>query len=232
MKHLYNPKASVMNKIIKTISIMMIISGVLLVLYPFLSHYYSIAWQERIRRDYESNQDKMGDQSAETAQGKKLSGETGDIQLMSKETEALSKEPDSSTLESPKNDIGFALLEIPAIDLSVTVVKGTSKYALAKGPGWYEQSALPGKGNTAIAGHRNVGGSWFRNLDRLKEGDLVTLTYKDKKYNYKVEKTFVVSKSDWSIIEPTDEPVLTLMTCHPLGSTEQRIVIRATLVTQ
>jgi sortase (surface protein transpeptidase) len=150
MKHLNNLKVPVTNRIIKTISIIMIVSGVMLVLYPFLSHCYSIAWQAKITREFESDRNRVKIQLPETGQQQKMSKKTRATDLLSEETKALSKEPDLSASKPPKKNIGLAILEIPAINLTATVVEGTSKYSLAKGPGWYSESALPGEGNTAM----------------------------------------------------------------------------------
>jgi sortase A len=110
------------------------------------------------------------------------------------------------------------------------VLRGTTTEILNKGPGWYEESALPGQGNTAIAGHRTMHGAWFRHLDSLNTGDEIKLTFDGWVYNYTVEKVFPISNNDWSVINPTAYPALTLTTCHPVGSAAQRLVVRAALV--
>ena len=125
-----------------------------------------------------------------------------------------------------------ARIEIPAIRVSATVVRGTALASLAKGPGWYEESALPGEGNTAIAGHRTMYGAWFRNTDKLTSGDVINIIYDGQVYEYRVEKVFPISNNDWSVIEPCGYSALTLTTCHPPGSAVQRLVVRAKLVAQ
>lgn len=129
----------------------------------------------------------------------------------------------------PAADFNGARIEIPAIKVSAAVVRGTALAALAKGPGWYEESALPGEGNTAIAGHRTMYGAWFRNTDKLKAGDVINIIYDGQVYEYRVEKVFPISSTDWSVIEPCGYPALTLTTCHPPGSAVQRLVVRAKL---
>ena len=118
-------------------------------------------------------------------------------------------------------------LEIPKLGLSAIVLSGTTQAILAKGPGWYEQSVAPGKGNTAIAGHRTMYGSWFKNINQLQKGDLINITYEGKKYNYSVEKVFPIPSNDWSVIGQSEESVLTLTTCYSDG---QRLVSRALLI--
>ncbi len=122
-----------------------------------------------------------------------------------------------------------AYLEMPTLDVEVTVINGTSDSDLKKAPGWYPQSALPGQGNTAIAAHRITYGGYFRDLDKLVEGDEVYLTFMDKRYIYQVQWVKITEPNDWSVIAPTEIPALTLTTCHPLRGSSHRLIARAVL---
>ncbi|HWQ50524.1 MAG TPA: sortase [Terriglobales bacterium] len=142
------------------------------------------------------------------------------------ESELSKSAPESMAPVSPSPDevIVSMELEIPSIGLSCMVVPGTSKEALSAGPGWYEGSARPGEGNTAIAGHEHL---WFKKLRTLKPGDEIVLTCNGKKYIYIVESVFPIAVNDWSVIAPTESPVLTLTTC--LDKTH-RLACRAVMV--
>jgi len=132
-----------------------------------------------------------------------------------------------ATIEPKKS-----VLEIPALEVKANIVYGVEKEDLKKGPGFYPQSGWPDNGNVCIAGHRATYGGYFRNLDKLKAGDRIILTYNGKDYLYSVEKVFITEDTDWSIIEPTPKPALTLTTCDPpyeVGTTK-RLVVRAYLV--
>ena len=121
-------------------------------------------------------------------------------------------------------------LVIPAINVDLDVVYGISEEDLKKGPGFYPQSAHPAVGNVSIAGHRNAYGNPFMDLDKLKAGDQIVLTYDGKKYAYAVEKVVVVDEYDWSVIDPTPDPAITLTTCHPLypvSGKYDRLIVRA-----
>lgn len=131
---------------------------------------------------------------------------------------------------SQVNSPDYSLLEIPSIGLSAVVVEGTGAEELSKGPGRFLESALPGEGNTAIAGHRTMYGGWFRNLYRLKPGDSILLKLKGATYRYEVERVFTVLDNDSSIIGPCGYPALTLMTCNGLQKSEKRLAVRARLI--
>lgn len=124
-----------------------------------------------------------------------------------------------------------AMIRIPKIKVRAIVLYGTSLRTLAQGPGFYEVGALPGNpGNVAIAGHRTTYGAWFRHVDQLEKGDLIELTFQGAEYRYAVERVWVIAANDWSVVAPTEKPVLTLTACHPPGSAAYRIAVRAHLI--
>jgi len=136
--------------------------------------------------------------------------------------------PDDFEEDVPR-EFSTAYLELPTLNVGVTVISGTSESDLKKAPGWYTQSALPGEGNTAIAAHRITYGGYFRNLDKLNEGDEIYLSFLDKKYIYQVEWVIITEPNNWSVIAPTETPALTLTTCHPLRGSSHRLIARAVL---
>jgi sortase A len=120
---------------------------------------------------------------------------------------------------------------IPKINLGAALVRGISASQLKKGPGVYPEGVDPGEhGNLCIAGHRNAYGFWFWHLDKVLPGDLIYITVGSTAYVYETQRNFVVAKNDWSVIAPTDYDAVTLTTCHPIGSTEQRLIVRGKLV--
>ena len=125
-------------------------------------------------------------------------------------------------------------LEIPRLDVDVVVVEGTSLAALHAGAGHYPRTPLPGeRGNVAIAGHRTTYGKPFNRMDELVPGDRVILTTPLGRHVYEIEqRPRVVEPNDWSVIHeyPKRGSYLTLTSCHPEGSADYRIVVRARLV--
>jgi sortase A len=125
-------------------------------------------------------------------------------------------------------------LEIPAIDVDVVVVEGTTLSALQAGAGHYPKTPLPGEsGNVAIAGHRTTYGKPFNRMDELEPGDRVILTTPIGRHVYEIEaRPRVVEFDDWSVIKryPKHGSFLTLTSCHPEGSADYRIVTRARLI--
>jgi sortase A len=122
-------------------------------------------------------------------------------------------------------------IRIPAINVDVVVVEGTTSSALRAGAGHYPNTPLPcEQGNVAIAGHRTTYGKPFNHLDLLKPGDDIILETPIGECTYKVSKPpYPVQPNDGSVIAATPAPALTLTTCHPKGSARQRLIVRAAL---
>ncbi|MBR1796018.1 sortase [Candidatus Saccharibacteria bacterium] len=97
-------------------------------------------------------------------------------------------------------------------------------------------NALPGQvGNFVISGHsagdiysNNQYKFIFSGLERLNENDLVYVDYNGQRYTYKVTKKDTVLPTDVSALVYTgDKPILTLITCWPLGTSRYRLLVTA-----
>lgn len=133
----------------------------------------------------------------------------------------------------PDPPVGSAVgtITIPAIDLSMVVVEGTTDAQLQMGPGHYPNTPLPGQsGNSAIAGHRTTYLHPFYNLNDLVPGDGITIETVQGIFLYHVTQSLTVSPSDVSVIDQTTTPTLTLTTCTPPFTASQRLVVHAALV--
>ena len=125
----------------------------------------------------------------------------------------------------------FGVLSIPAIDLEMPIYLGATEQHMADGAAHLSQTSLPIGGmdtNCVIAGHRGYNGaSYFRNLDKLHVGDLVTVTNLWETLRYRVCEIRIIDPSDVDeiLIQPGRE-LLTLLTCHPYASGgRQRYVV-------
>ena len=97
-------------------------------------------------------------------------------------------------------------------------------------------SSHPGEiGNTVLSGHSSNdlfdAGDYkfiFAQLDKLAVGDTIYANYQSKRYTYVVTKKEVVKPTEVSkLVYPTDKPVMTLITCTPLGTAIDRLLITA-----
>lgn len=136
-----------------------------------------------------------------------------------------------------KTIIGYGLIEIPAIELEMPLVKGADSYSLRAAVGWWPQSAAIGTaGNCAIFGHRMVTyGRHFNRLDELKPGDTVTLYNTDgERFVYTVTGTEIINPSALvdTLYQHTEGFQLTLVTCTPTGIGSERLLVYAELTSE
>ncbi|WP_101908910.1 class E sortase [Marasmitruncus massiliensis] len=127
---------------------------------------------------------------------------------------------------------GAMILRVPRLDLEAPVMSGTDDQALKKSVGLYEYAQLPGEGNSnvSIAGHRDIYGCEFYYIDTVTDGDLLYLEYDGTLYTYRYLKTEIVEADDWGPIYSKEFSCLTLTSCHPIGTSQKRIIVTAELV--
>jgi sortase A len=138
--------------------------------------------------------------------------------------------PATTPIADPPDGAVMAHLQIPKIALDQFVVSGTDESDLAKGPGHYLGTAMPGQaGNVAIAGHRTTHGAPFNRLAELSIGDPVYLTAANgEQLTYIVSAAPVaVSPRDVSVLNNFGDDRITLTTCNPEYSAVQRLIVVA-----
>ena len=122
-------------------------------------------------------------------------------------------------------------ITIERIDLDWIVVEGVDLADLAKGPGHMPWTALPGQpGNAVISGHRTTNGAPFYSLDVLEPGDRIVVETVTGTHTYQVVESRIVAPSDIWVTTQWEGGWLTLTTCHPLFSAQQRLIVFAQLV--
>ena len=139
--------------------------------------------------------------------------------------------PRTADLPIPQDGEPIAVIKIPAIHVTRTVVESVALSQLKRGPGHYPETPLPGQaGNVAIAGHRTTYGQPFHNIDKLRKGDQIIFETLQGRYVYEVTGLVVVSPKQVSILEDKGDNRVTLIACHPKYSASQRIIAVGELV--
>jgi sortase A len=133
-----------------------------------------------------------------------------------------------ATLAKPAS---IGTLSIPRLKVTAHIYVGVTDTQFNLGVGEWPGSPLPGTtGNIVIGGHRTSGHRPFANINKLKIGDEIQITRGAQTFKYVVSKSMVVSKTAMWITKPTPTATLTLFSCHPVGKTSHRFVIRAAYV--
>jgi len=99
----------------------------------------------------------------------------------------------------------------------------------------YPGSALPGQdGNAFVFGHSSnfpwIEGEYndvFALLDKVVFDDEVVVYYGQEKYTYKIRTKNVIRPGDVSVLKSNEKggSQITLMTCWPIGTTLNRLVL-------
>ena len=136
-------------------------------------------------------------------------------------------------------------LIIPKIAVDVPIIwDATPKHesqmaAMKKGVAWFNikgASARPGEvGNTVVSGHSSndifddgIYKFVFARLDQLRKGDTVYINYEGTRYTYVVtDRRIVLPTQVSALTTPVNKPIITMITCTPLGTAEKRLLVTA-----
>lgn len=121
-------------------------------------------------------------------------------------------------------------IQIPAIGVDAPVVQGDGWEQLKKGVAQHIGTPDPGEnGNIVLSAHDDIFGEIFRNIDRLKPGDVVILSTNQRHYTYVVTGAQIVEPTRVDVMNSTANAAVTLISCYPYLIDNQRIVVSAVL---
>ena len=132
-----------------------------------------------------------------------------------------------------RDDPPLAILSIDELDLKVPVYNGTDEINLNRGAGRIIGTArIDAPGNLGIAAHRD---GFFRVLKDVELGDTLELQTHQGEKEFVVSSITIVDPTDVSVLAPTDQPTVTLVTCYPfyfVGHAPKRYIVKAELVSE
>jgi LPXTG-site transpeptidase (sortase) family protein len=137
----------------------------------------------------------------------------------------------SAPVEQPKRITDRLLIAGQDIDMPLLAWKD-GEAALYTGAWLWPDGSRPGQvGNTIIFGHRfrylpPLSNTLFK-LDDVAIGDSITVQWKGTDYSYRVTGTRVIDPTDLSVLAPSTQEQITIITCTPVFSTKQRLVVTA-----
>lgn len=149
-------------------------------------------------------------------------------------------QPNGSIVVGPESKIYIPKIRVDANVIYDTTPDQVSQLkAMEKGVAWFGitgANSKPGQvGNTVLSGHSS--NDWlesgdnkfvFARLEQLQLGDMIYLHYNTTRYSYTITKREVVKPTEINkLVYETDRPVLTLITCTPLGTAEKRLLLTA-----
>ena len=172
-----------------------------------------------------------------------VSDQTGDlVDSVAKTSGNSSLEPDYELWSSKRindyhaankerDDLPLAILTIDKLNLKVPVYNGTDEVNLNRGVGRIKgTSRISVPGNVGIAGHRD---GFFRALKDIEVGDTVDMLTFQGNSEFVVSSITIVDPSDVSVLAPTDDASITLVTCYPfyfVGHAPKRFIVKGELI--
>lgn len=144
-----------------------------------------------------------------------------------------------TTYAAPQTPLGHLYINGADVQVNAPVSEGVEAANFLNGVGHQPGTALPGqRGNLVIAGHRwlpkkeSPYARIFQDLPDLKIGETVELVTPNGEhtYTYEVYDTQIIDPTDVHILDQTEEPELTIYTCHPMTSTRYRYVVHTRLI--
>lgn len=130
--------------------------------------------------------------------------------------------------ENSKRINVIGILEIKSIGLKAPIVDGEENldYVVAK----YRSSANFGQaGNVILAGHNNMKGSIFKNLYKVKIGEIIEIKTDNNIYKYKLTERVIVNPSDSSLLtQDISEKEITLITC--INRAKERLILKGKII--
>lgn len=138
--------------------------------------------------------------------------------------------PDPS---APRALVEIGRIQIPKTGVDQAVREGVEQVVIDAGPAhWPGTAEFGGWGNVVLAGHRSTHSEPFLRNAELAAGDEILLSDSTGTYHYAVTSVEVLPNTAMWIVDQHEGRSLTIFTCHPIGSSAERLVVRAELKTR
>ena len=196
------------------------ISAILLIIGSFFLSYNYIQSKKIVAYDYMSNVFYNGEEIINITEE-----EQGNQPIIEEEEEGEVTNEYIGYLTIPKINLTKGFLDKRSsendVDKNILVVNG-SNYPNVE------------RGNFIIAGHSGTGwNSFFDDLYKLNIDDIAEVTYKNKKYTYKIVNIYKQPKvGNIAIYRDYNKTTLTLITCTNFDSTTQTVYIAELIKTE
>lgn len=212
--------------------VVIFILGFLLMMYPMISNYYYRIEANNEIQEFQDGANKLDDveilRRIELARAYNQTldpSKLGDP-YTEKEKEGIAE---YARMLEVAEKIGF--VEIPTIDVNLPIYAGTSMEVLDKGCGHLEGTSLPVGGpstHAVLTAHRGLPkAKMFRELDKLKEGDVFYVHNIQTVLAYQVDRIMTVEPSNFDpILVEEGKDYTTLLTCTPYMINSHRLLVR------
>lgn len=243
-----------MQKVLRGISVFMIVLGACVCMYPKASLMYGEYKRNAVIREFEEEtkdypkqyqtpQPNTKEQERQQTNTKKL------LDMLYQELQAYNEKIWQENQKELKeafsyedscfdltgyglNENVIATLWIPRMEVELPVYLGATQENMKKGAVILGQTSMPLGGentNTVIAAHRGGGSTpMFRNIQLLQTGDKIQIRTPFDTLIYRVSEIEIILPNEVEeiLIKP-GEDMITLLTCHPYTKSTHRYLVKA-----
>lgn len=210
------------------------LSGLSILIYPFISQFWNSKVQSRSITNYDKiltqKEDKNYDEIFTNAENYNMELLKLDFPLVE-----YKKITGYDNLLDINGSGMIGYITIDKIGIKIPIYHGTSSTVLNTAVGHLKGTSLPigGKStHSVLSAHSGLPSSkLFTNLNRLEIGDLFTITVIDRELTYQIDKIIVVEPTDTSNLKiEENNDYVTLVTCTPYGINTHRLLVRGSRI--
>lgn len=218
---------------LKILVVILVLGGVGLISYPFISNMYNQHLNNKEISNYDSAIGQLGDEQSRKIIEKAEEYNRSHPNIMIKDSFSGEPSPESREYENtldPAGDGSMGYIEIPKINVRLMIFHGTDESVLEHACGHVEGTSLPVGGKNThciLSAHRGLpSAKLFTDLDQVDKNDTFIISVMGNDLYYKVDRIITVKPDELSDlkIEPNEDRV-TLLTCTPYGVNSHRLLV-------
>ena len=213
----------------------LLLSGALVLLYPYISDYINSLSQAQVVENYDNQVERMEDEEMEweLARAREYNENLARTIVIDPFTEDMNQELEEDYMNILNINDQMGTIVIPKIGVELPIYHGTSAEVLQKGVGHLQNTAVPvgGAGTHAVlSGHRGLPeAKLFSDLDEMEIGDMFYIRVLNQTLAYQVDQIKTVLPDQTEALQPVEgEDHVTLVTCTPYGVNTHRLLVRGT----
>ncbi|SHJ28797.1 class C sortase [Hespellia stercorisuis] len=223
------------------ISVIIILAGLVILAYPFVSNYLLEKNSSKAVGSYEEALANLTDEEAERIleearnYNEQLFARNGS-ELPSNESTGTDNLEETYWNILNITDSGMmGYITIPRLDETMPIYHGSAEEVLQVGVGHLQYTSFPVGGESthaALSGHRGLtSAKLFTDLDQMKTGDRFYLHILKETFAYEVNQIVTVEPNQLNELSISPgEDYVTLVTCTPYGINSHRLLVRGTRI--
>lgn len=220
-----------MGKKSKILAIVLLLSGLTLLLYPFMGSIISHFEQMKNIAEYNQAMEKVVESDKKIAREK---AEQHNKELLENNMKLLEdNKPGTGAYDvlEMQGTRAVGYLKMPKINVSLPIFGDTDHESLLSGVGVLEGSSVPVGGestHTVLTGHTGIPtASLLNDLDKVNIGDRFYVYVLGEVHGYRVDQINVVLPEDKTNLKiEQGKDLMTLVTCTPYGLNTHRLLVR------